>query len=456
MDDEAVYELFRYVDSNRERIVDDLKRLCKQPSVSAQGWGSEECADLVASMLEGSGIPAEVFKDHGGNPIVLGEVNMEAHKTLMFYNHYDVQPPEPYELWENDPFSPEVRGGKLYARGAADNKGNIIARIKAVEAFLKTFGEIPANVKFVIEGEEEIGSPSLPKFVNLHDELLFADGCVWEFGYKDRNERPTITLGVKGILYVELEVRGPSRDLHSSMGAIIPNPAWRLVRALSSMVNDEGECVIDGFYDDVIEPSDEELDLLKSVPFDEESLKKDVGIKRFVRGLSGIDLLVNQYLRPACNVNGIVAGYTGKGSKTVLPSWARAKVDFRLVPNQRPEVVLNKLKSHLEARGFNDVSIAYSEHGYPPARTPPASPMVRLVTDTAKEAYKKEPVVYPTTAASGPMYLFTEKLKLHTVSTGVGYWGSNTHSPNENIRIDDLIEGVKHVILMMLKVHSYL
>lgn len=423
--------------------------------MSALDVGIEECADLLAEMMEESGLKAKVLRERGMNPVVFGELNMEAHSTMLFYNHYDVQPVDPIELWKTDPFSPDIRDGCIFARGAADTKGNIAARLGAIDTFLNLYGEIPSNVKFVVEGEEEIGSPGLSRFVDSHKTSLRADACVWESGYKDVAERPTITLGAKGIIFLELVAKGPSRDLHSAMATIVPNPAWSLVKLLSTLKDEEGTIQVEDFYKEVQPPTEQDLENLRSIEFEEEKIKANYGIEEFSAGLTGIEAKVKHFFHPTCNIAGIVSGYTGKGGKTVLPSIASAKLDIRLVPNQRPQEIIAKLRRHVASKGFHNVEMNVKE-AYEATRTPIDSQISRLAADTARQVYGVEPVVYPTMAGSGPMYLFTKILGLQTAGVGVGHFNSNTHSPNENIRVRDYLDGTKQVAMMMLNFSSYL
>lgn len=441
--------LKQYITAHSHEFLDDLIRLCRQPSISAQNAGIKECADTLGEMMKAAGLQVRQFTDHGGYPIVYGE-RLEAFTlpTLLFYNHYDVQPPEPLELWKTPPFSPSIRQAAIYARGVADDKGPLVARLCALKAVLATVGNLPVNVKFVVEGEEEIGSSTLPKFIRKHKTLLQAQGCIWENGYKDEKERPTIYLGAKGILYVELHAQNAAMDLHSAYATLVQNPAWRLVQALASIKNANEQILVDGFADDVVEPTPEERAYLKTLPLEEKAWKRKWRVNAFVNQVTGFETKLRHFYQPTANICGLVAGYTGQGSKTVLPNTASAKLDFRLVPNQSSRDVLHKLRRHLRARGFTDVEVK-AESGYEPARTPLHHPLVQLVARTARQVYKTEPVVEPTMAASGPMYLFINELKLPTVSTGVGYAHSTTHAPNENIRVHDYLQGIDHIILIM-------
>jgi acetylornithine deacetylase/succinyl-diaminopimelate desuccinylase-like protein len=367
----------------------------------------------------------------------------------MFYNHYDVQPPEPLELWDSPPFAADIRDGHLYARGAADNKGNLVARLAAVEAWLAVRAEgLPLSVLFVVEGEEEIGSPNLGRFAEENQARLRADGCIWESGYKDTKGRPEILLGVKGILGVELRVRKLNRDLHSALAAVVESAAWRLVWAVNSLKGPDERIRIPGFYDAVRPPDDLDRRMLDAWDYDEAGLLAEIGAKRFVRGLTGEALKEKLLFQPTCNICGFHSGYGGPGGKTVLPAEAAAKLDFRLVPDQDPYDMLSKLRAHLEAEGFDDVEILVDGPEFP-ARTDPGDPLVKAVVTSARRVYGVEPVVQPLMAATGPMYELCQRWGLPAVGAGIGWAGSRTHSPNENVCLDDLVQGVKHIALIM-------
>ncbi len=440
-------DLYDYVDRHTEEYVERLRALCRQPSIAAQDVGMAETADMVRALLDGIGADAQILPTEGF-PVVYGAIPGRSSKTLSFYDHYDVQPPDPLELWHSDPFAAEVRDGRIWARGVADNKGNLVARVCAVEAYQKVRGELPLNVKFIVEGEEEIGSPNLPAFAELHADLLAADGCIWEAGYKDTRGRPEIYLGVKGILYVELRASGANIDLHSSWATIVPNPIWRLVWALNSLKDQNERILIPGFYDAVREPTPEEIKALERMGFDEHGQRRQFELDRFLGDLTGIPLLVKHLFQPTCTVCGISGGYEGPGSKTVLPHRAFLKIDFRLVPDQDPHQVYEQLCNHLDAQGFEDIEIEVLGPEYP-ARTPMDDPLVEMVVDTARQVYGVEPVVYPLTAGTGPMYDLCQKFGIPAVSTGVGNAESNNHAPNENVVIADFIQGIKHIVSIM-------
>jgi acetylornithine deacetylase/succinyl-diaminopimelate desuccinylase-like protein len=439
----ALQKVYEYIDANYQEFVSDLAQLVKQPSVSARKEGIERCAELTAEKMEKAGVSTKIIQEEEGSPVVYGEVKSEkSQKTLLFYDHYDVQPPEPLEEWTCDPYSGEIREGKIYGRGTSDNKGDIISRLKAVQAYLETTGSVPVNIKFLIEGEEEISSPHLPLFIQKHKGLLSADAAIWEFGKTDREGRPCIYLGFKGVLSVELRAMGASRDAHSSKAPLIPNPAWRLVWALNTLKNEKEEILIEGFYDKVEPPSAEEIKCLRKIPFEEKDEKHDLGLKNFLRNLSGLNALKALLYQPTCTINGFLSGYTGLGSKTVLPNKAMAKLDFRLVSSQTPNEIVGKIRKHLVNRGFGDIEII--EHGSTePAKTPITDGFVQTVIKTAEEVYGKKAVVYPTDAASGPMHLFRNRLGYPVVSVGCAHAESREHAPNENITLDGFIKGTK-------------
>ena len=431
-----------YVRAREREYIDELKTLIRQPTVSAQGIGIPETARIVLDRAKKrGGIAAEALSVDGGPPTIVGETG-RGDRTLLVYNHYDVQPPDPLDEWETPPFEPTERDGFLYGRGVSDNKGNLMARLQAIDAYRATMGELPLRIRVLYEGEEESGSAHLAAFVARHGERLRADGCIWEAGYKDAAGRPTISCGLKGIAYVELRVRGANKDAHSSLATIVPNPAWRLVWALATLKNDADQITIDGFMDAVRPPTAADRALLEGLPFDEEGMLRIHGITRFVRGLRGYELKKKHFLEPTCTICGIVSGYTGAGSKTVLPAVASAKIDFRLVPDLTPEKVTLLLRAHLDHRGFEDVEVVPG-HGEPPSRWPTDSVTARAAVDACRSAYGSEPVVYPLLAGSGPLSTVCGTLGIPAAGFGSGNAASANHAPNENIAIADYVDHIR-------------
>jgi len=425
-----------YIDAHKERFLDELGALVRQPSVAAQGLGIAETAALVRARLERLGAEVRMLEADGGAPLVYATLGAGP-RTLLIYDHYDVQPAEPLELWHSPAFEPTLRDGKLYGRGVADNKGNLMLRIQALEAWLATRGELPLRIVFAVEGEEEVSSRTLPAVCTEYADLLRADGCLWETGGRNIDERPVVTAGAKGIQYVELVARGASADLHSQYGAVVPNPAWRLTWALATLKTPDGRVQIPGFYDRIRPPSAADMAALASIPDNDAALLSDFGIPEFLDGARGIERLKRHLFDPTCTICGLVSGYTGSGSKTVLPSEARAKIDFRLVPDMEPEDILARLRAHLDANGFADIAIT-NLGGEHPARSDLGSPVVRAAVESARQTYGLEPIIYPTMAGTGPMYPLCQALGTRVTSgAGAGYHGTQVHAPNENIRLDD-------------------
>lgn len=442
-------DILAYIDDRFEQTVARLREFCRQPSIAAQGVGLDEMSRLVHQALVDLGARADLVPT-AGYPVVVGRLGSNDLKTLMFYNHYDVQPPDPLELWDIPPFAAEIRDGYLYARGAADNKGNLVARLAAVEAWLAVRGMVPLGILFVVEGEEEIGSPHLGQFAADHRAELRADGCIWEAGYKDTVGRLEVPLGAKGILAVDLRLRSMSRDLHSANAAIVESPVWRLLWALNSLKGPDERIRIPGFYNDVRLPDERDRAMLAAWDYDEAGQLAEFGIGRFVLGMTGQSLKERFLFQPTCNLCGIHAGYGGPGIKTVLPAEATAKLDFRLVPEQDPHDILEKLRSHLDAEGFGDIEILAEGPEFP-ARTDPDDPLVGAVVEAARRVYDLEPVVKPLMAGTGPMYELCQRWGLPAVGAGIGWSGSRSHSPNENVRLEDLRQGIKHIAWIMEK-----
>jgi acetylornithine deacetylase/succinyl-diaminopimelate desuccinylase-like protein len=435
-------EFDAYVRAREREYIDELKVLIRQPTVSAQGIGIPETARIVLDRTkERGGIAAEALTVDGGPPTIVGETG-GGDRTLLIYNHYDVQPPDPLDEWSTPPFEPTERDGFLFGRGVSDNKGNLLARLQAIEAYRTTVGELPLRIRVLYEGEEESGSAHLAAFVARYGERLRADGCIWEAGYKDAAGRPTISCGLKGIAYVELRVRAANKDAHSSLATIVPNAAWRLVWALATLKNDNDEITIDGFMDAVRPPTPADRALLERLPFDEQGMLRIHGIKKFVRGLKGFELRKKHFFEPTCTICGIVSGYTGAGSKTVLPAVASAKIDFRLVPDLTPEKVAKLLRTHLDRRGFEDVEVVPG-HGEPPSRWPIDSVTAKAAVDACRGAYGTEPVVYPLLAGSGPMAQVCDTLGIPVAGFGSGNAASANHAPNENIAIADYVDHIR-------------
>lgn len=433
-----------YIEDNLDYAIDDLARLVAQRSVSAQGDGMRECAELVQTMLGERGIESELLET-AGHPAIYAEADGDSDKTMLFYLHYDVQPADNREDWESDPFVLTRRDGALYGRGAIDDKGNMMARLAALDAHKAVTGSYPCKVKFVIEGEEEIGSPSLEPLLRDNRDRFSADACIWEFGGVNMQNIPQIALGLRGIAFVQFNVKTANRDLHSGLaGSIIPNAAWRLTWALSTLKDVNENILIDGFYDDVIPASDLDLRLLDRLPDTSDEMIEAYGLDNFLLGLDGgLEWKRRAVLEPTCNICGLESGYQGKGGKTITPAEAHAKVDFRLVPNQDPADIMRKLRTHLDKHGFTDVEIKMTG-GYPPGRVNPAHPFVEVTRQAAADVYGVEPYIQPIIGGSGPLSLFLKYLDLPVVTAGASYPGSRVHAPNEHVCLNHFEWAIKH------------
>ncbi len=435
--------IFQYIDDNAERIVADLQELCRQPSISTTRTGIEEMAALIHKRVGGAGLKA-TRHETPGHPIITARLTGAGTKTLLFYNHYDVQPTEPLEEWVSPPFEANVVDGHVIARGSTDNKGNIISRLAAFEAFLAVRGELPCTVKYIIEGEEEIGSPSLESFVVANKDLLAADGCVWEDNTV-RERVPNLALGNKGLCYIELRCRTANVDFHSSNAQMYENAAWRITWALASMKDENENVLVEGFYDGIEPLTDKEEDLVqKAATYDGKTRREKFELRRFVLDLPDEDLARRHLTTPSFNIAGFDAGYTGEGVKTIVSGRARAKLDCRLVVGQDPEKIHECIRRHLDRHGFDDIETELLFKSYP-AKSDPESAVVQACIESSRRLYGEDPVINPFGNGSTPTYIVIKHLGVPLSSTGVGCITSRTHSANENLKIEHLIEGAKYM-----------
>ena len=406
---------------------------------------------MVKKQMDGAGINAKILPEKDGNPVVFGEVKSKSSsRTLLIYGHYDVQPPEPLEKWVSGPFDAKVSGRKIVSRGAADSKNNVVSFIKATESFLKTGADVPLNLKFIVEGEEEIGSPHLPGFIEENGHRLKADSVVCYDGDIDEYGRAKVDLGVKGLLYVELRCKKAREDLHSSYAPLAENAAWRLVWAMNTIKGPDDRILVKGWYDDVRPFSLAQARLLPKIPFGAESLLKEWGVKNFIGNRSKKDAFKRYMTEPTCTICGFTTGYVGPGSKTVLPGSAMLKIDFRLVNDQNPRKQLRLLKEHLHKHGFDDIQV--KALGFlEPSVTKPSAPIARAAEKAAKIAFGKSAVVMPRNPASGPDYVFTRMLGMDSIWTGSGPPSafSHAHAPNEYTTKEDFVNGIRYIASIM-------
>jgi acetylornithine deacetylase/succinyl-diaminopimelate desuccinylase-like protein len=441
-----------YVDTHADEFVARLQALCRIRSIAAEaGLAMHDAAAVVADLAAQAGLHVDLVATHGGPPVVLAQGG-SGPRGLLIYNHYDVQPPDPLDEWRVPPFDAQIVDGILYARGVADNKSNVVARLAAVEAYRATIGELPLRLACVFEGEEEVGSLHLAPFAADHADLLRSlHGCVWEAGYKDEAERPVILLGLKGVVSILMRVRVMAADAHSGYGGLYPNAAWRLLEALNTLRRPDGHVTIDGLWEHILPPSAAEEAALQTIPIEEEAIQRHQGFSGFLGGLTGVAALRRLMFEPTCTINGIWGGHTGQGSKTVIPAQANAKLDIRLVPNLTPALALQLLRAHLDRRGFTDVEVFEEEEGLMPARTDPTAPIVRAAVGALADVHGQAPVVQPTSGGSGPMYQLCQAYGIPAVSLGVGWAHSNAHAPNESMRLSDFVEGIKVIGRLMAR-----
>lgn len=423
------------------RDLADLFPLIAQPSISAQDIGIRECADLFVGVLRRAGFSARLIPTPA-HPLVYAEwLGAPGRPTVLIYGHYDVQPPDPLEEWLSPPFQPTVRDGRLFARGAGDNKGQIFAQITAARAWLEVVGELPVNVKFIIEGEEETGSPHLSSFVSEHRDLLAADLVYTSDGPVHDDAHPQVVYGVRGLLYVELRARGASHDLHSgNWGGLVPNPAWTLVQLLGTMRDDTGRVIIPGFYDDVRPPTPAVKAAMARIPLDQRAALATVGIDTLPppEALGYFDRLMTT---PTLNIAGFASGYGGHGTKTVIPSTATVKMDMRLVPDQRTDGIFANFEAHV-ARHAPDVEVLRLG-SMEPSYTPLEHPYAAVVRRAVAIGFGTAPIDVPLLGGSLPDAVFTQTLGLPSFLVPYANADECNHAPNENIELSRFFAGTR-------------
>ena len=444
-----------YVEANKQRFLDELFELLRFPSVSADPKYKDDVvntANYVADKLKEAGADQVEVCATAGYPIVYGEKIFDTQlPTVLIYGHYDVQPADPIELWETPPFEPTVRDGKIYARGAADDKGQFYMHVKAFEYMIQN-NELACNVKFMIEGEEEVGSANLGIFVAENKERLKADVIVISDTSMISLEQPSLETGLRGLSYVEVEVTGPNRDLHSGVyGGAVANPATILSKLIASLHDENNHIAIPGFYDDVLELSADERKQLNEAPFDIEEFKTDLGVQE-LWGEEGYSTIERTGIRPTLEVNGIWGGYIGEGAKTVLPSKAFAKISMRLVPNQNSERITELFKTHFEKIAPNNVKVTVKpHHGGEPVVTPTDSIAYKAAEKALEETFNKKPIPTRGGGSIPIVALFEKELGIKTVLLGFGLDSDNLHSPNEKYGIENYLKGIETIPLF----HKY-
>lgn len=434
-------EVFEYIDEHSEIFLTRLIDYLRRPSISAYGEGIGEVAEYIADVMRQMGLAVQILATSGW-PMVFGEYHArQGAPTVLLYGHYDVQPPDPLDEWITPPFEPAIRDGRLYARGVGDNKGQHFAQLMALESLLACQGTLPCNIKVLLEGEEEVGSPHMPEFMRDHRDELQADLVIVSDGPVHENGQSTISFGVRGVLDIELRARGANRDLHSGhWGGIVPDPLWTLVHLLATMKNERGEITIDGFYENVQPLTDLERQALAKLPIDVDEVKRSLGLQHLdepqERGY-----FERLAAWPTLTINGLHGGYGGPGSKTVLPHEAVAKCDIRLVESQTAEEILAKVKAHVQ-RYAPEVSVT-SYGGMDPSKTPLDSPFTGLLRQGIIAAQGSEPLLVPALGASLPNYVFTKTLGIPAFGVPYANPDESNHAPNENMEVARFFMGIK-------------
>ena len=438
-----------YQDQNQQRFLDEMLELLRIPSISAKTERKEDmrkCAELVKQRLLDSGADKAEVMETAGHPVVFGEKIIDPSKpTVLVYGHYDVQPPEPLELWHSGPFDPVIKDGKVFARGSADDKGQFYMHVKAMEIMHKT-NSMETNIKFLIEGEEEVGSPNLAKFVAENKELLKADVILISDSALLSMDTPTLDVGMRGLSYIEVEVTGPNRDLHSgTYGGAVANPITMLSKMIASCHDENNHITIPGFYDDVAVATPAERELLARAPFDEKEYKEELGVKE-VWGEKGFTVNERTGIRPTLEVNGIWGGYTGEGAKTVLPSKAFAKISCRLVPNQSSEKITKILIDYFQKIAPSGVEVkAELHHGGEPYVTPIESKGYQAASKAIVTTFGKEPIPVRGGGSIPICTILEKELGIKIVFMGFGLDNDNLHSPNEKFNLENYFKGIETI-----------
>ncbi|HZR22658.1 MAG TPA: dipeptidase [Vicinamibacterales bacterium] len=436
-----------FVNVNRDRYLEELKAFLAIPSISAlpQHAGDvKRCAEWCADEMRRIGLQNVKLIDTPGNPVAYGDwLNAPGAPTILFYGHYDVQPVDPLDLWDSPPFEATVRDGEIYARGSADDKGQVFMHFKAVEAHLKQTGKLPVNIKFMIEGEEEVGSAHLDDFVRSHKSDLSADVVVISDSPMFARGVPSICYGLRGLVYFQIDLRGSSTDLHSgSFGGAVANPAIVLAQMLAQMKDRSGRIKITGFYDDVVALTDEERKAWESLPFNERKYRQDFGIPK-VFGETGYSTLERTWARPTFEVNGLLSGFTGEGAKTVLPAVAMAKVSMRLVPNQDPDKIAKLFEAYVHEVAPKTVEVKVTRmHGGKPWMTSYDNVYVQAAARAIERGFGQKPVLTREGGSIPVVSTFQEELGLPSVLFGVGLPDENAHAPNEKLDVSNFHNGI--------------
>jgi acetylornithine deacetylase/succinyl-diaminopimelate desuccinylase-like protein len=441
-------EIYEYIDREKDRMVSELQEFVRKPSISSEKEEIENFSAYLAQRLEDTGLEVQLVSTKNANPTVFARLEEGNERCLMVYAHYDVQPPDPVYEWTMEPFGGELKEGRIYGRGTVDAKGGLFSWLKAVEAYRKVVNKLPIDLLFLFEGEEEIGSPNMGPILKENSDAFRRknngriEGIVASDGREDPKGAPIVNLGLKGMLFVDMSLQGPEKVVHSMYAPVVDNPMWYLIQALSTMKTIEGTILLEGFYDNIRDPEADEKSLVSAMSPDEDGMLESLGAREFREGVRGTELLMKLVFDPTCNINGVTGGYCGKGAKTIIPSRATASIDFRLVPDQDPDYVFEKLRSHLVKKGFGKIGLQ-KRSSIQAIKTSSKERVARALIQSTKEAYGMNPHVYPMLGGSnGGLATLHKLLNLPIVGSGPGYIHL-CHAPDEYIGIEQYLRGIK-------------
>jgi acetylornithine deacetylase/succinyl-diaminopimelate desuccinylase-like protein len=450
----SIDKVLAHLDAHRQAHVEQLCQWLRIPSISSQSEHKDDvvrAASFVADELRALGLQVEVVQQGNGNPLVIAETEQRPdRRTLLVYGHYDVQPVDPLDLWDSPPFEPVVRDGIVYARGACDDKGQLYAHVKALEAYVKTGTPLPVNLKFIIEGEEECGGPSVYEFTEQNAERLACDAVVISDTSKYDERTPALTYSLKGLTFMEIRVSGPGKDLHSgSYGGVVQNPANALCEIVAKLKDDRGRCLVPGFYDDVLELEADERAAFASLGYTDDLLKQETGAPA-AHGERGYTTLERMWARPTCDVNGMSSGYSGEGAKTIIPARAVAKVSMRLVPNQNPLQIAEAFEAYVHSVCPPGVVVeVLNLHNAGPVLVPRGSAMMQAGVRALEQGFQAKPVFIREGGSIPIVSTFQEYLQAPVLLLGFGLATDNIHSPNEKFDLVNFWEGARTSAILM-------
>ncbi|MBF4695035.1 M20/M25/M40 family metallo-hydrolase [Fusibacter ferrireducens] len=446
-------KIFKYIDEHFDKMIGELQEVCKFRSVIGDREGLDKTATYISDKMKSLNLQCKTYPVDEGNPLIFGEKTGHENKTVLFYNHYDIVAEHPIEKWHFEPFKGEIHDGKIYARGISDNKGGLFSRLHAIEAILAVEKELPINVKFLVEGDEETGSTSLYKFAQeqrtIFKQMTKADLCIWENGRKDEQGNPWVRYGVRGGIGLEFVCKTANMDVHARLGSVIPNAAWRLIWALGTLKDVNEKVLIEGFYEKVIPLTEDDVKVLNDFPFDESALRNRTGNHKFLDNMEGYEVKEKLYTVPTLVINGLESGEMYRSKRLINPYLATAKANFNLVADQDPDEIIDLLRKHLDKHGFGDIEIHVTGKNKP-VRTPINTEFTDIMRKSAEKVYKNPIVIELTALGGGPGIVFRDVWpEIPIIGIGPANTGSSHHGPDENLSLKDYKEAIKHIVSLL-------